>query len=359
MTSNDSERYLWDGAVALAGFDPYQTAPDHPSVAGLRGLWATPPEHAQYATLYPPAALALFAFAASFGPDLAFWVWKAILALAGITSLILMLKVLRYYDREQHFALLALSPLLVFETGIGAHLDAILVLGLAIMLWAQTQSRWALMGTALGVVTCVKFSPLVLLVPLLFILDRPAFIRVAGSALLVIAGVYGSALLLGYVPLGILPEFLEKWRGGSPVFFALEQILDGPGLALATGALAAGGLLVSAFLAWRGKALLACTAALATPLLVSPVVFPWYLMILVPFLALRPSWTVLLWVTSVPVTYEVLDLWLGSGVWSPQPWPLAVIAIGWLIGLSLDSRIHMPPFALAMPSVQERTEIVN
>jgi len=30
-TSNDSERYLWDGAVFLSGLDPYVTAPNDPA----------------------------------------------------------------------------------------------------------------------------------------------------------------------------------------------------------------------------------------------------------------------------------------------------------------------------------------
>ena len=42
LTSNDAQRYLWDGAVFLSGFDPYITAPDNPIVSDLREIWPTP-----------------------------------------------------------------------------------------------------------------------------------------------------------------------------------------------------------------------------------------------------------------------------------------------------------------------------
>lgn len=336
ITSNDFERYLWDGAVALAGFDPYLTAPDNPVVAGLRQVWPTPPEHEQYPTLYPPAAIGIFALAAMSGPEWGVWVWKSILALAGLASLPLMRATLIHYRRERHFSLFALSPLLVLETGVGAHLDALLVLAVAIMAYAYAHARGGLLGAALGWSVCVKFSPLVGLVPLFWLLPRRDFARVSATAFGVIAATYGTALSLGLTPIGILSTFLEKWRGGSPLFVALDAGFDGYTLMAVCALAALIGLCLSAFLAWRQKPALACTVALSVPLLVSPVVFPWYLCALVPLLALRPSAALLIWVTTVPLTYEVLDRWLGEGVWAPANWPLVVIAGGWALGLALD-----------------------
>ena len=336
ITSNDSERYLWDGAVALAGFDPYLTAPDNPIVAHLRAVWPTPPEHAQYPTLYPPAAIGIFALVAASGPEWGVWVWKAILAGAGVASLLLMRATLRNYRQDHHFALFALSPLLVLEAGVGAHLDALLVLAVSIMAYAYAHARWKLLGAALGWSVCVKFSPIVVMVPLFWLLRRADFARVAVTAFGVIAAIYGAALLMGLTPIGILPTFFEKWRGGSPVFAALDAGLDGYALLVASALFAAFGVLLSALLAWRRQAALACTLALSVPLIVSPVVFPWYLCALVPLLALRPSATLLLWVTTAPLTYEVLNRWLGEGVWEPATWPVLVVAGGWALGLAID-----------------------
>ena len=89
LTSNDAERYLWDGAVFLNGLDPYITAPNDAAVSALRDIWPTPPEHAAYPTLYPPGALSLFALSAMTGPVFGFWLWKLTISIAAIASLVL------------------------------------------------------------------------------------------------------------------------------------------------------------------------------------------------------------------------------------------------------------------------------
>ena len=122
-TSNDSERYLWDGAVSLSGFDPYITAPNDPRVAALREIWPTPEEHAKYPTLYPPGGLSLFALCAVAGPIYGIWVWKFLTTLALILTLIVSYKLLYLRTLTHHFYLIALSPLLLLEPQIGAHLD--------------------------------------------------------------------------------------------------------------------------------------------------------------------------------------------------------------------------------------------
>ncbi|MEM6730388.1 MAG: hypothetical protein AAF658_02465, partial [Myxococcota bacterium] len=81
--SNDIDRYLWDGAVVLAGCDPYSIAAGDPRLLALRPLWNTPVEHLQYPTLYPPLALSLFAFSASFGPEVAPWIWRGLVLVAS------------------------------------------------------------------------------------------------------------------------------------------------------------------------------------------------------------------------------------------------------------------------------------
>lgn len=359
LTSNDSQRYLWDGAVALSGFDPYSVAPDNPLVARLREIWPTPPEHAKYPTLYPPAAVAIFALAASAGPDWGFLVWKTILTGASIASLFLMRAVLAGCGRTQHLALFALSPLLVLETGIGAHLDGLVVLVIAAMTWAHARGKWGAMGVALGWGACIKFLPLMLLVPLFWLLRSDAFARVAASAAAMIGAIYGGALLAGHLPLGILPTFFEKWRGGSPLFAALELLFEGPFLLGAIGCVAGLGFGLAAFLAHRRQGAFACTIALSMPLLLSPVVFPWYLCPLVPLLALRPTATLLLWTTSVSLTYEVLDKWLSVGEWAPASWPMAVIAAGWIIGLMLDARSGAEPPGRSLRFVALRSRSEN
>ena len=71
-------RYLWDGRVLVAGFNPYTEAPDASQLAELRDeSWERMP-HRDVATVYPPLALAFFSIAGRMArPVLA---WKTIFA---------------------------------------------------------------------------------------------------------------------------------------------------------------------------------------------------------------------------------------------------------------------------------------
>lgn len=61
--SDDTLRYVWDGRVVTAGFNPYLLAPEEEELAPLRDdLWQRMP-HQHVPTVYPPLALLLFALA--------------------------------------------------------------------------------------------------------------------------------------------------------------------------------------------------------------------------------------------------------------------------------------------------------
>ena len=314
LTSNDVERYLWDGAVALAGHDPYTTAANSPLVAGLRDIWPTPIEHEQYATLYPPGALLLFATSALAGPTLGLFVWKMLVTAASIAALGLMHNILKSRNLMHHFPLFALSPLLIFEGGVGAHIDIFCVLAIVGAIACLDRSRPLMAGAILGIGASIKFLPLLLLGPLFLALWRKgAFCLVVGTTLSV-GIIYGTALLLGYHPVGILPVFFEKWRFGSPLYSLLEITLPPHFLIPAQGGIAIFTLSLATIAALKNHLTIAMTITLATPLLLSPVVFPWYLMVLIPMLALRPTITLLTWTTIAPLGYLVLNRWVSEQI---------------------------------------------
>lgn len=336
LSSNDAERYLWDGAVALAGFDPYSVPPADPGVAGLRAIWATPPEHAAYPTLYPPVALAIFAWSALAGPVWGILLWKLVASIAGIATVPLAHRLLRRHRLERHFALVALSPLLVLETGVGAHLDSVIALVIVAALLAFEGRRPGLVGALLGLGACIKLLPAAALLGLGRAMGWRAALRMGAAATLAMAAIYGVALAIGWRPIGSLPVFFEKWRNGSPLFTALEAVLPTSTLIAALAVLAII-LLGSALLLSRARPMLATQIAIATPLLLSPVAFPWYLLALVPLAALAPSVTLLGWLTLSPLVYEVRDRFVSEGLWMPASWPLVLIGIGWATGLAIDA----------------------
>ncbi len=336
LSSNDAERYLWDGAVALAGFDPYSVPPADPLVAALRAIWATPPEHAAYATLYPPVALGLFALSALAGPVWGIWLWKLIASLAGIALVLVAQRLLRRYGMERHLALVALSPLLVLETGVGAHIDVIVALLVTAALLAVDIRRWGAAGTLLGIGICVKLLPGAALLALAVAAGWRRGARMTVAATGTVAVIYGAALAIGWRPIGSLPVFFEKWRNGSPLFTLLEWLLPNPVLLVVIAVLAIGAGLAMVIVA-RTRPVMAVQLALATPLVLSPVAFPWYLCALVPVGAAAPSATLLIWVTTSPLIYEVRDSFVSAGIWMPAIWPLVIIGAGWAVGLTIDA----------------------
>ena len=345
LSSNDAERYLWDGAVALAGFDPYSVPPADPMVADLRAIWATPPEHAAYPTLYPPVALAAFAGSALAWPVWGVWAWKLLASIAGIATVPLAHRLLRRHGLERHLALVALSPLLVLETGVGAHVDSLIALVIVAALLAFDARRPGLVGALLGFGACIKLLPAAALIGLGLAMGWRAALRMGAAAIGMVAAIYGAALAIGWHPIGSLPVFFEKWRNGSPLFTLLEAKLSPPGLITALAILAIV-LLGIALLLARTRPLLATQVAMATPLLLSPVAFPWYLMALVPLAALRPSVALIGWLTLSPLVYEVRDRFVSDGVWMPAIWPLMLIGAGWIAGLAIDAaRARLQPSA--------------
>lgn len=335
FTTGDVARYLWDGHVALQGIDPYQVAPiDTP--AAVRAAWPPPTDNLTLPTLYPPLALGLFTTAAAAGPQHAFWIWKSLVTLASLATLFFSARLVRRRGCVQHLPLVSLSPLLVLEGGIGAHVDLVATAGVAVALVLQDRDRPAGAAAALATAGLLKPTPLVALAPLVVSAGKRRAARVVLAAALVLGAGYGLAILAGLEPVGSLFLFFRKWRFGSPLFTAAPWTADGAVAVLALP-LVAGGLAAALVRARRGF-IAGAVWALAGPLVASPVVFPWYLAPVVPVLAVAPRAFLLIWTITLPLTYEVIDTYETTGVWAPARWPLLLVFAGWVVGWMLDVR---------------------
>lgn len=375
-TSSDTTRYLFDGKLAYEGIDPYQTAHDAPELKSLKEQWAPPEEHAKYATLYPPLALSLFALSASTGVEYATLTWKIIVTFFSILTLLLAASLLKSIRREHYLPLIALSPLLILEAGVGAHLDTISAFSVLLIVYSlwKKESIWAGIGVGICIAigTAIKLLPLALLMPIfvLAVFKRQiafAFIT-SVSTLFSLVLIYGSTFALGFKPIGSIGVFFQKWRFGSPLFTYLENNLTSPALLIATITLFISGLImISAYLYFsntnpRDKLISAMQFVIALPLILSPVIFPWYLMPLAILAAFRPKPWLLTWILLAPLSYEVLNQFLCCAVWQPATWPLVIIAFSVvsILLLSLNSFILSDkklPAALknSMPTIIKRS----
>ncbi len=343
-TSNDVARYMFDGKIAISGLDPYQVNHNAPELAELKAKWQPPEEHAKYPTLYPPLALSLFALSASFGADNAALVWKLITTLASIATLGILTLMLRDLKKLHHLSLVALSPLLILEAGVGIHLDAVSTLLIAFALFSFLKHKHFFTGLFIGLGVLTKILPLMLMLPLFFGVKKikPA-LTLATSMVLTVAVGYGIILALGFIPVGSIVTLFEKWRFGSPLFSFLSSITSGK-LLLASMLffiISAASIIFIKTLKLKQKITVTSPLlvwSMAIILLISPVVFPWYLMPLVPLVVLNPRPFMLTWISLMPLTYEVLGEFAANGSWMPANWPLMVVTISAFVALYFELR---------------------
>lgn len=360
-SSNDVDRYLFDGRIAFEGYDPYSISHDHPALAQLKAQWQPPEEHAAYVTIYPPLALGLFTLSAATGVEYAQLTWELMLLIASIAIVFLSALLLEKLNKLKHIALVALSPILMLEAGIGLHIDTFTTLAIVAAIYVWLQKRNALCGVIIALGVLLKLLPIMLLLPLFFLQKSiKSALVLALTCFTTIALGYGVTIALGLFPIGSIGVFFEKWRFASPLFNFLNSLFSIETtsilLALFASLLSCG----IAYFCWcnRNKNVthqpsifIAMQLALAIPLLISPVVFPWYLMALVPLLALAPNIYLMLWLLLMPLTYEVVSGYVCCDTWIPALWPVYLLGVLYSVTLIKVLRSFIQQWPLLKPSL--------
>jgi alpha-1,6-mannosyltransferase len=296
--SSDLYRYLWDGRVEWAGYNPYRYPPAAVELETLRD----PVIHAQInrptaVTAYPPGAQWLFALAARVAPGSIFG-WRLMLLGTDIVTFWILLRVLPRVGASATAVLAyAWSPLVVFEGVQAGHVDLVMVLFVLLALLARLDSASVKAGVLLGIAVLIKVYPAILVAAWWRRQDWRFPAAVGGTVAL---GYLPYAASLGSGALGFLPAYfldrredfnvglraLVTWgvglSGEGPRRLAIILLLVGVGAALAwIGRAHAGGR----YTPWQAAGL-----AIAVWLVLGPFsVHPWYVLWMVPFLCLKPS----------------------------------------------------------------------
>ncbi len=296
VLSSDIYRYVWDGRVQSAGINPYAFPPAADALGFLRDERIFPFINRQWApTIYPPGAQILFAGMYQLFPDSIVGL-KFIMLCFDLATIALIVQLLKRAGIDPDRVLLyAWSPLVLFELAGSGHLEALMLPFVLLALLARTKGRAALAGGALGVATLIKLYPAVLF-PALY--QRRDF-RFPLA--------FGLAILLGYAPyvagagirvIGFLPDYiqpLEDFNVGLRFFLSLAMapFVTSPRI-LSMLLLATCLLLFALRLILKEDQLdpyrKGYLVAGAYMLLLPTSFHPWYLVWLLPFLCLFPSW---------------------------------------------------------------------
>jgi alpha-1,6-mannosyltransferase len=315
-TDDDIHRYVWDGRLQRLGYNPYLLVPSDPAFAALHTSETRTLNNPDLPSPYPPAAQLFFRAVtaiqeSSFALRLAFVVCDLMIVLV-------LLDVLRRSGQGPHWVLAyAWNPLLAIEVAGSGHIDIVGAL-LLLISFAALERRWRTVAAlAFGLAVAVKFLPIVLL-PLYW---KRVRIRDAALAAAVVAVLYVPFLNHGRIPIGSLGTYVQSFRFNDPVFAILERVAAPKLLAVLAVFV---GFLTAIWLRHKATALSSAELVwpMAASLLCAPVVYPWYLLWLLPFLWSAPTVPIIIWTVSVIPTYYVWHLRTLGRPWVVPDWAM-------------------------------------
>lgn len=347
LMEDDFARYLWDGWRLCVSGNPYARAPvdffADPAVPEPMRRVLDQINHPGLRTIYGPGLQVWFGLAALVKAG-ALWPLKLLLlaADAGLVALL-------WRGVGARVALLySWCPLVVHETGANAHAEVLAILPFMGGWMLARRGRWIPAGVLLGIAVAAKMFVLPL-VP--FVLGWPRF-RSWLAALLAAGTLYLPFWLQGDgADRAGLSAFLGTWEFNSSLVGLLGMVLA-PAPSRAVPLAVAAGLMAVWW--WRWRRGLPEEArfdwVLGVQFAASAVVNPWYLLWLVPFVALRPSaagWAAL---PAVVLSYATaMNLGIDAAgpynhpVWvRPVEYGAVVLAFAWDIASARCQRTRPP-----------------
>jgi hypothetical protein len=298
LLSSDIYRYVWDGRVQAAGINPYRYFPADAALAFLRDGTIFP--HINRAdtavTIYPPVAQFFFLIVTRIGESVTV-MRLAMIGCEAITVTVIMLLLRRMNRPVTRVIAYLWHPLPLWEIANSGHVDALMVALMMLGLWIGL-AGYALRGSVL-----IALSMLVkpYAAPVLAAIWRPWDIKMPLVVIAVIALCYLPYLSLGWGVLGFLTTGYLTEEGisaGNDLWLlSLWRLVFGEhhGDVIAYVVLAALLLLFAAFSVARSsqRSVAARLAGinmllLLTLLFLSPN-YPWYFLIVTPFVALCGS----------------------------------------------------------------------
>ncbi len=318
---DDIHRYVWDGRVQRLGYNPYIVVPNDPALAALHTSETRTLNNPDLPTPYPAGA-ELFFRAVTAIHESAFAL-KVAFVVCDLAIVLVLLDILRRSGQGAYWVLAyAWNPLLAIEVAGSGHIDIVGVL-LLLVSFAALGRRWRLVAAlAFGLAVAVKFLPIVLL-PLYW---KRLRIRDVALAAVAVGLLYVPFFSHGRIPTGSLGTFLRSFRFNDPVFATLERVAA-PHFVAVVAVLA--GFLTALWLRRKAPGSPDAFAwPMAASLLCAPVVYPWYLLWLLPFVRSDSTVPIIIWTVSIIPTYYVWHLrTLG------RPW----IVPGWIMLLEFGT----------------------
>jgi hypothetical protein len=321
-SDDDVHRYVWDGRVQRLGYNPYIVVPSDPALGGLHTPETRTLNNPDVSSPYPAGAQLFFRAVTAIHESI--FALKVAFVVCDLAIVLVLLDILCCSGQGAHWVLAyAWNPLVATDVAGSGHIDIVGALLLLVSVAALVRRWRAVAALAFGLAVSVKLLPIVLL-PLYW---RRVRMRDAALAAIVAGLLYVPFFNHGRIPIGSLGTYVQRFRFNDPVFRTLERVAAPQlvaGLAVLVGFLTAIWMRSKAP-AWSSDAL---AWPMAASLLCAPVVYPWYLLWLLPFLRSASTVPIIIWTVSIIPTFYVWHLrTLG------RPW----LVPGWIMLLEYGS----------------------
>jgi alpha-1,6-mannosyltransferase len=313
-SDDDVHRYVWDGRVQRLGYSPYIVVPSDPALGWLHTSETRTLNNPEVPSPYPAGAQLFFRAVTAIHEST--FALKIAFVICDLAIVLVLLDILRCSGEGAHWVLAyAWNPLLATEVAGSGHVDIVGVLLLLVSVGALARRWRAVAALAFGLAVAVKFLPIVLL-PLYW---KRVRMRDSALAAIVVGLLYVPFLNHGRIPIGSLGTYVQRFRFNDPVFATLEQVAAPQlvaGLAVLVGFLTAIWMRRKSA-AWSSDAF---AWPMAASLLCAPVVYPWYLLWLLPFIRSASTAPIMIWTLSIIPTYYVWHLRTVGRPWLVPGW---------------------------------------
>ena len=313
---DDIHRYLWDGRVQRLGYNPYIVVPSDPAVAGLHSSETQTLNNPEVPSPYPPGAQLFFRAVTAIHESV--FALKVAFVICEVAIVFVLFDVLRRTGRGEHWVLAyAWHPLLATEVAGSGHVDIVGALLLLASAGALLRRWRAVAAVAFALAVAVKLIPIVLL-PLYW---KRVRVRDTALAAAIFGFLYAPFLNHGRIPMGSLGAYVQRFRFNDLVFATIERVVAPQVVAALAVSV---GLLSAIWMRRKSSEVFSDSIAwpMAASLFFAPVIYPWYMLWLLPFMRSVATVPIIVWTASIIPTYYVWRLRTLGRPWVVPDWIL-------------------------------------
>jgi hypothetical protein len=340
VLSKDMYRYIWDGRVQQNRINPYQYPPGADELENMRDNWIFPNiNRKDYLTLYPAGAQVFFRIIHALVGDSVIG-FKGVMVFLDTLTVLVLIALLHHHGLNlSRIIIYAWNPLVIFEIAYSGHLEGLTVFLMVAALYLSAIHNKIAGVFMLALAAAIKLYPALLLAAFL---NRGTRIKGLITFFLTILLLYLPFWGAGRKIFGFLPVYLknpyESFNLGlKNLLMRLIPGLDYYPLSLIfIVALGIVGLVV--FFKNKEDIEISWYAYILTGwlmILMPASLHPWYVILIIPFLAIYPSTAWLIFSCTVTLSYlkytsprGIMPTWVLLVEYLPL---LALLAAGFIL----------------------------